>query len=429
MSNQNDLYTIKCYFCGFSNEFTLDEIADSSQSALLFREKFCLECGAPLLFPCPKCKTKFRLDHNFKQTYSIEELPSFWNPKEQSIDKIIPEMGEYKRKYKEKAIALTAHEFRANQKKFLENLTPFQQFISEMKHFFENLPVENLSSNKKLSGRLKTKLTEIEGEIQDIFDHIDPEIKLVDLKKEKQIKKHGFHFNELIQVLDEFIDFHKNHRQADINAEIEELRPGLQKLRNHFKVSPDFFRLVCPKCNTNIYSINHQIYVDDSSQKRLIYIETMSANPKPKGISSDLEGVSLTFDVNIDIYKQQHFLFHGELSLALTQKKPYIFGRNVIREVEYTPNTSEDVLFNEDDPLARVSNSQITLTAQKEGILLIPMMYDDRRVGTYYNSFDYDIRIQSPNGIYLKKGDVIIIPLISENEIHNFIKLTFTGLS
>lgn len=51
------------------------------------------------------------------------------------------------------------------------------------------------------------------------------------------------------------------------------------------------------------------------------------------------------------------------------------------------------------------------------------MPFDERRVGTFLNNLETDIRITNPDGVPLTSGDTIIIPLINEPNNPNILKI------
>ena len=57
------------------------------------------------------------------------------------------------------------------------------------------------------------------------------------------------------------------------------------------------------------------------------------------------------------------------------------------------------------------------------GVILKGMEYDSRRVGTFLNDRENDIRVNQPTGIIVHRGNKIIIPLINEPNNPNFIEI------
>lgn len=423
----NDLYLVKCHFCGKVNEFTTNEISTGYPNNPTFKEKYCLECGAPLLFKCPRCNTVFRLDHNFQTYFKKEVLNSYWEPRTKKIDTLIPDLQILVNNYKEFVEELTLNEFRANQKQFLNKLDTLAERTEKIQNFLRNTPKNFFSPEAhKLDSKISKTLQEITEDISEIQQHIDPQNHLVDLKKEKQIKKKGFSFADVIPKLEKLLLRNRNTRKEEIREELAQLKPGLEKYKNHFKVDPQFFEMICPTCQVHLYSIQESIYLLNTS-KKLEFLTSMPLTISENSKEQQLGGAMIKFDVTVNILTQKAKQFNGQFAITLLHGEPFTFGRNFIREVEYTGEGTENILFNEVDPLARVSNSQITLLKTNEGIVVKPMAYDERRVGLYYNSLAHDLRIKNPEGILLKSDDLIIIPLISKDNIHNQIKLKFIG--
>ena len=77
----------------------------------------------------------------------------------------------------------------------------------------------------------------------------------------------------------------------------------------------------------------------------------------------------IKFKIKINIYKEKEYHLNGFLAVVLTEDETITFGRNLIRKCEYDEKYSETILFTEDDPLARVSNSQITLKLKNGDML------------------------------------------------------------
>jgi hypothetical protein len=430
MENQQitKTFILKCHFCGIDNEYMKEDIYDSSEDTEVFKQKYCLSCGEPLIFQCPNCKTTFRLDLVFEKDSSPKELDSFWEPTFTKVDELIPFLEEQLKKFESLMKECTPQKFRANQKLFLEKISDLKIEILDINNIIANLQNTVRESNlNKLEKQVNESIQENLDEIKDIFENIEPEFNLVNLKKEKRIKKKGLPFPNMIDPIHDYIQKIKMIRHKQIQTEKQELKPGYKKFKKHFKIDPGFYRIKCPKCNLKIYNIDHQIYSMENKEDQLKFIRKTKSyydiHEKEQKINSLTK--SIQFKVTIDLYKQKEFHFHGKLGLVLHKNEPYIIGRDIIRDVEYREPTSMKELYNEDDPLGRVSNSQITLELRNKGLHLQAKTYDERRVGTYLNSKDHDIRSKNPEGLYLSKGDCIIIPLIKEDSLKNKIILEY----
>ncbi|MHA1585647.1 MAG: hypothetical protein ACTSWL_10360 [Promethearchaeota archaeon] len=429
MDSNEQSISLPCAFCGAENTFLIDEIYDLSAGKEVFREKFCLTCGEPLTLICPSCNMVFRLDLNFEkqQTFKIHE--NFWDPTPSLLDSQIPDVISHLDKYSEKAQTLNLDNFRLSQKDFLallpevkENLTDFEK---KMKILQDHASLKSLQKDFQ---KIIKSIDESLIEMQDIMDNIEKS-GAVNEKKDKLIKKRGLPFLNFIENIKKAIIKAQEIRKLEILSDKNKLKPGYDKIKGYILQDPEFYKLVCPVCNTAIYNIKHQIYDLPLNADSIQFIKKLPQYYQMHGISNDsgedLSSKQVSFQIIIFIDKGNKYELHGNFALILTQEEKVTIGRNFIRDIEFEEDISEDILFDEDDPLARVSNSQITLELKNNNVLLTPMKFDDRRVGTFLNTPDYDVRIKNPEGIELKPGDKIIIPLISEPNNPNRMELTF----
>ena len=74
MNDSDKKINILCHFCGSQNQFQKQDLYEESLQKPIFKEKFCLTCGEPLIFECPSCSTRFRLDINFSKNSPLIEL-------------------------------------------------------------------------------------------------------------------------------------------------------------------------------------------------------------------------------------------------------------------------------------------------------------------------------------------------------------------
>ena len=423
MMEQNKMeFTLKCAFCGEANEFTKEELYKSDKGKEIFREKYCLECNEPLTMICPSCSNIFDVEGNFRQNNFFQVLPTFWNPIPSPLDESVPKILQLWKEYENKAISLTSETFRLSQKEFLETIPHLLSQLQVLQQELVNLSkISEILLLEKDYKKLDKGLQKCIEECGSIIASIEDESKAVNEKKEKQLKKH-VPFLDILPIFQDYIEKVEKVREKEIGEEIDSLKPGFEKVKDYIKQDPAFYRNICPICQKMIFTINHQIYTMGKLDEKLIYIKNLAEYYKQAQPENSLS-LTLKLNVKIHIEKEQIYDFHGDLALVLHENENQIIGRDFLREIEYDEPESEDVLFDENDPLARVSNSQFSIVNKGNQIILTGMKFDNRRVGVFFNSLKHDIRKENPEGISINSGDRIIIPLIQEKDNPNFIEI------
>jgi len=426
ISDSNVPFKIWCSFCGDLNEFLKNELYEVINGKEQFRKKFCLECGEPLVLNCPKCKHKFLLGTNFENNHFFKVLDSFWDPTPSLLDNLIPNTQETLKIYKNLANTLTSDYFRLSRKEFLSKMPEIKEKLGNVKKILEKfqpfLSTPELDKNyKRVNKEILSILDDITSILNDIEEGKGNDIPYwINEKREKKLLKQ-VPFLDYYDIMVNFIDLIKQIRENEINLEQESFKPGYNKIEPYIQQDPEFYRAICPVCNTTIYHITHQVYIQNKIDNKLKFIEEISKASESDTEISDTKTIRL--DVIVNIEKSIKYSFHGQLVLLLHENTPYKIGRDLLRDIDYEENSSQEILFDEDDPLARVSNSQLTLTKKGDKIILEGMKYDEGRVGTFLNTIDDDIRIKDPNGIEIQPGSTIFIPLVKEINNFNQIKI------
>ena len=421
ISDSNIPFKIRCSFCGDLNEFLKEDLYDVNNGKEQFREKFCLECGEPLILNCPNCNHNFLLGTNFEKNHFFKVLDSFWDPTPSFLDNLIPNTQETLKIYKNLANTLTSDYFRLNRKEFLSKMPENKEKLENVKEVLEKfqplLSTQELDRNyKRANKEIISILDDITGILNDIEEGKGNDIPYwINEKREKKLLKQ-VPFLDYYDSMEKFIDLIKQIRENEIKLEQESLKPGYNKIEKYVRQDPEFYRAICPVCNTTIYHITHQVYLQNKMDNKLKFIKEISQAIEKKTEISDTRTIRL--DVIVNIEKSIKYSFHGQLVLLLHENIPYKIGRDLLRDIDYEENASQEILFDEDDPLARVSNSQLTFTKKGNRIILEGMKYDEGRVGTFLNTINDDIRIKDPNGIEIQPGSTIFIPLVKE--INNF---------
>ena len=428
ISDSNVPFKIRCSFCGELNEFLKEELYDVEDGKDKFRNKFCLECGEPLVLNCPNCNHNFLLGINFEKNHFFKVLDSFWDPTPSPLDNLIPTIQETLKIYKNFANTLTSNDFRLNRKDFLSSIPEIKEKLENVKVVLEKfqplLSTQELDKNhKRAIKEILLILDEITSILNDIKEGKGNDIPYwINEKREKKLLKH-VPFLDFYDIMDKFIDLIKIIREKEIKLEQDSLKPGYNKIEKYIRQDPEFYRAICPVCNITIYHITHKVYIQNKIDNKLQFVKEISKVNERASEISDTRTIRL--EINVNIEKSIKYSFHGQLVLLLHENTPYKIGRDLIREIDYNEAASQDILFDEDDPLARVSNSQLTLTKKGDKIILKGMEYDEGRVGTFLNTIDDDIRIKDPNGIEIQPGSTIFIPLVKEINNFNQIKLIF----
>ena len=426
ISDSNVPFKIWCSFCGDLNEYLKDDLYDIINGKEQFRKKYCVECGEPLVLNCPNCNHKFLLGTNFENNHFFKVLDSFWDPTPSLLDNLIPNTQETLKIYKNLANTLTSDYFRLSRKEFLSKMPEIKEKLRNVKNISDKfqpfLSTPELDKNyKRVNKEILSILDDITSILNDIEEGKGNDIPYwINEKREKKLLKQ-VPFLDFYDIMVNFIDLIKQIRENEIILEQESFKPGYNKIKPYIQQDPEFYRAICPVCNTTIYHITHQVYIQNKIDNKLKFIEEISKANEKEAESSDTRTIRL--NVNVNIEKSIKYSFHGQLILLLHENTPYKIGRDLLRDIDYEENASQEILFDEADPLARVSNSQFTLTKKGNNIVLEGMKYDEGRVGTFLNTINDDIRIKDPNGIEIQPGSTIFIPLVKESNNFNQIKL------
>ncbi len=363
---------------------------------------------------------------NFEKNHFFKVLDSFWEPTPSLLDSLIPNIQENLKIYKNLANTLTSDDFRLNRKEFLSKIPEIIKKLENVKEILEkfqpHLSTQELDKNyKRVNKEILSILDDIASILNDIEEGKGNDIPYwINEKREKKLLK-NVPFLDYYDYMDKFIDLIRQIRENEIKLEQESLKPGYNKIEKFIQQDPEFYRAICPVCNTTIYHITHQVYIQNKIDNKLKFVGEISKAIERDTEISDTRTIRL--DVIVNIEKSIKYSFHGQLVLLLHENSPYKIGRDLLRDIDYDENASQEILFDEDDPLARVSNNQLTLTKKGDKIILQGMKYDEGRVGTFLNTIDDDIRIKDPNGIEIQPGSSIFIPLVKEINNFNQIKI------
>ncbi|MHA1744754.1 MAG: hypothetical protein ACTSWW_02075 [Promethearchaeota archaeon] len=416
-------FDLGCSFCGVRNFFSKTELYQVKDGHETFREKFCLECGKPLTLSCPICHALFQISENFRKNSQISVLNSYWEPNPSLLDTLIPSAEKQLESYLTQAKELNANTFRLNQRDFLALIPGVQEKLNELQKILHQINQHPLLHNlKKTHDKLSKQIEKAINEAKDIENSIDLEHKVVNEKKDKQIRKNNLPF---LVFQEEFTDFLKQARlirDQEIQNEIDALKPGYEKLDKNIKHNPIFHRLICPTCNTEIFQIQKNIYTlsQGNSQLQLVGGSSESTRKNPLKQSPTIT-VQLEIIAHID--KGIKYEFHGNHAFVLSNGEKEVIGRTFIRNADYLENEAEDILFDEDDPFARISNSQFTITKSSDDVVLHAKEYDERRIGTFLEERTNDIRLNHKDGLSIESGIKIILPLSFEHENPNQIEI------
>ncbi|MHA1674407.1 MAG: hypothetical protein ACTSYI_12370 [Promethearchaeota archaeon] len=421
MKQTDSEFHLKCTFCGKMNLFSKEEIYISTSDKDKLREKFCIHCSEPIIIQCPNCNTTFSLRENLQKNPSFQVADSFWDPIHSDIDTLIPKLDQEVKKYTILAEELKKQDFILRQQEFIEKLPKLKELSTLVFDVIKTITEHPSAEPKaKIGYRLLKEVMKIPEEIEVIQQSLDPETKAVNEKKAKQLKKHVL-FLDFIPQLNEYRTSILQIRNSEIHEEKEALKPGYEKIMNHITYDPQHYRILCPSCNEITFFIQKIVYQWDRTKKELKYFKNLPIinNELEKASSS----IQVTLATTIHISSDQEATLHGELKLNLQDDQVEIIGRDVIRDIEYSEPESEKILYDEKNPLGRVSNKQFQIEKQGTDIILKGMEYNSRRVGTFLNDRNNDIRANQPTGIIVHGGDKIIIPLINEPNNPNFIEI------
>ncbi|MHA1519372.1 MAG: hypothetical protein ACTSVZ_00910 [Promethearchaeota archaeon] len=414
-------FSIKCAFCGKLNLFSKEEIYISSLDQEKFREKYCLHCGEPIIVQCPSCITTFSLQENLLKNPFFQVANSFWDPVHSDIDNLILELDQKVKNYSIVAEKLKGQDFLLRQQEFLEKLPKLKELSTIVLNVVKTITKHPSAGPKsKMGNRLLKEILKILEEIDEIHQNLDPVNEAVNEKKAKQLKKHVI-FLDFIPLLNDYRISIQQIRNSEIHAEKEALKPGYEKIMNHITYDPQHYQIVCPSCNEKTFFIQKKVYQWDRNKKDLIFVKNLPIISEK--IEQTSSGTQITLTTTLHISSGKEAKFHGTLKLNLQDGQIEIIGRDIIRDIEYSEPESDNILYDEKNPLGRVSNKQFQLEKRGTDIVIKGMEYDSRRLGTFLNGRENDIRLNQPDGVIVQRGDKLIIPLINEPNNPNFIEI------
>lgn len=417
------IFDLGCSFCGVRNNFSKTELYQVKDGHETFREKFCLECGESLTTTCPICQALFQISENFQKHSQISVLNSYWKPKSSLLDILIPSTKNQHESYLSKARGLNANTFRLNQGDFLALIPVVIEMLIELqKILLKIIQQPLLRALEKNHSKLSKQIEKAIIEAKDIENSVDPESRVVHEKKDKQIKKNNLPFVTFQKDISSFLDQAQSMRDQEIRAELDALKPGFEKLSQNIKHSPSFHRLVCPTCNTEIIKIQKKYYTLAPGGSQILPVGGEFKNV-PKQSLKLLSAITIQFDILVHIEKGTKYDFHGHHAFVLSNGEKEIIGRDLIRNVDYLEKEAENILFDEDDPFSRISNSQFTLTKTSDDVVLQAKEYDNRRIGTFLEEKTDDIRLNYSEGLSIESGVKIILPLSGEQDNPNQIEI------
>lgn len=415
-------FHLKCAFCCELNVFEKSEIYIVAEKGEKLREKFCIHCGEPLIIKCANCANTFSLRENLDKFPLFRVSESFWDPKTSKVDIYIPEIQQKLENYENLAKEMREQDFLLHQLKFIENLPILNQKLEDFEQIFElMIQHPSLSQLMKDATKIQKMIKKVKEEIFDVLANLDSNTKAVNEKKAKQLKKHII-FLDFISDVNNYLLAALDIRKEEIQQEKDALKPGFEKIIDHIKYDPSFYRIICPICNETTYYIHKSVYLWDKNSQKLNFSEKLPVISEDSTKNqSNTRMVSL--NVKITIVTTQNYEITGQLKFVLGDQQQEFIGRNTLRDIDFLEPESESLLFDEKDPLGWVSRKQFSLTHSGPNIILKGMEYDQRRVGTYLNDFSNDIRKNFPEGISIKTGDKILVPLINEPENPNKIEI------
>lgn len=423
MPNEEIQFTIRCAFCGVNNTYTKDELFDrTAPGAEVYREKYCLECGENITFICPVCNRGFPMDLRLREDNPVKIMPSFWEPLHSFTDDFIPLLESKFGEYWQIAEKLSAEFLRSMQSEFLKLCPELKGKLESLEKSF-NQPVDPVFQKalENESKEIRKSIKKIFEELADIQENIIPETKLLKEKKEQSLRKH-IPFREIIEPFQVFLTKLKSLRKDQIQRELDALKPGAEKVKDYICNDITFFKTHCPVCASHFYFLDRQIFLVDKNTHQLKFLKALSSQQNTQKVGG-MNCVSVRIDITVLLVTEKSKTLHGVLRLNLNEGQPEVIGRNLIREAEYQESDVEQYLYGEDDPFKFISNSQLTLMKQGKEIVLKGKDYDPDRPGTFLGSMNTDIRQQYPNGVAIKSGDIIIIPLTNEADNSNKIEL------
>ena len=425
--------TINCAFCGAHVEGDKDTFYQtSSDGKQTLKNKYCTVCGEPLIKFCPNCSTGIFIEKNLCEHEPVRVDEGYWKPTPSLLDTHIPKLIKGIDQLFLKKINLTAVKFQSNQSEFITNLGPIREMMRANIDLIDQIiTIKKISENIINKGKIQMKSLEKSiDDIKEVQNNVESETKLLDGRLAKKMRKSGLDIMAWEKDVKDFITQCQILRRNQIDTETNSLKPGYNRILNHILYDKTFFKLNCPKCHTQIYSINEKDFFVDSSKKQVKNYNNLSDFfPNGSKTSSSTQSTKNEILLTITLFltiSDEKYNFHAKERLILHNDNEKIIGRDTILDLNYDESEAEDVLFDEQNIFRMVSRSQLKIFKKNEKVYVQGMQYDERRIGTFLNTLENDIRKASPQGADFTSGNTLIIPLTFEKDNQNRIEIQLT---
>jgi len=433
MSSSDQKHEIKCAFCGKIHSFSSNELYETNQeNEKKIIQKFCIECGEPLVKYCPNCDTGIFLYPNLQENKEFKIDKTFNEPTPSDLDELLPKIKNKFDEFKKNAAKLNPDVFRTQQPQYLEYNEIALEHLKEL-----NTMVDEIY---KVSQKIPS--LDIEDLVKDVTKDIQKSLDRCRDVKESIIEEKGFVEDKIhkklmkkpLKVLfweEDFVafwDYIREFRDKEIKEELDSYKPGMERVKNYLLFNPNDYRFVCPRCKTKVYSIEKNDFVFGKKNKDYEDTYNLTDMIDTEDIPEEEEfSDTFSFNILINVSKPggDKYQINGKMKFVLNEGEEKVVGRNYIREIPYQEPIADEILFNsEDDILKMVSRTQMSFYQENNILKAKGMEYDSRRIGTYYNDMSNDIRQIYPDGQKFKKGDTIIIPITGEENNENRIEIT-----
>ena len=209
------------------------------------------------------------MEEGLLKSNPFKVLPSYNDPIHSELDDYIPLLETDLENYKDISEKLDANFMHSHLADFCRAIPDLQIKLNALDARLNTSidPATEKIFDKDLKENRKNVKKLIEN-TKDIFANIDRKTCTINEKKEKELRKH-IPFPDINANIQAFIKKLQTFRTEQNRKEIEALKPGFEKIKDHLQFDPNFFRLICPICSAQVYGFNHQIYIFDKENKSI----------------------------------------------------------------------------------------------------------------------------------------------------------------
>ncbi len=206
------------------------------------------------------------MEEGLLKSNPFKVLPSYNDPIHSELDDYIPLLETDLENYKDISEKLDANFMHSHLADFCRAIPDLQIKLNaldpRLNTSIDPQPAKFLIKISKKNRKNVKKLIE---NTKDIFANIDRKTCTINEKKKKNCEN-AYHFQISMQIFKTLLKNFKLFALNRTGKEIEALKPGFEKIKDHLQFDPNFFRLICPIYSAQVYGFNHQIYIFDKNK-------------------------------------------------------------------------------------------------------------------------------------------------------------------